>query len=147
MKVILRQNIETLGQIGDLVDVKEGYAVNYLIPRKYAYIALKGNIASLKEEKKHLEKKKHKEIQDAQHLAVQLEPVSVNIQVQVGEEDKLFGTVTTQMIADALAEKGFVIDKRKIDLPEQIKALGIYDVDIKLHASVMGKVKVWVVRE
>jgi large subunit ribosomal protein L9 len=147
MKVILRQNIETLGQMGDLVDVKTGYALNYLIPRKYAYAALKGNIVALEEERKHLNKKKEKEIGEAKKLATELENVSVSISVQVGEEDKIFGTVTNQMIADALAEKGYTIDKRKIELGEQIKSLGIFDVDVKLHASVLGKIKVWVVRE
>ncbi|MBX2976772.1 MAG: 50S ribosomal protein L9 [Ignavibacteriaceae bacterium] len=147
MKVILRQNIESLGQMGDVVDVKEGYALNYLIPRKYAYAALKGNIVALEEERKHLAKKKEKEIEEAKKLAAELEPISVSISVQVGEEDKIFGTVTSQMIADALSEKGFNIDKRKIELGEQIKALGIYDVNIKLHPMVIGKIKVWVVRE
>lgn len=147
MKVILRQNIESLGQMGDVVDVKEGYALNYLIPRKYAYAALKGNIVALEEERKHLAKKKEKEIEEAKKLAAELEPISVSISVQVGEEDKIFGTVTSQMIADALSEKGFSIDKRKIELSEQIKALGIYDVNIKLHPVVIGKIKVWVVRE
>ncbi len=147
MKVILRQNIDKLGQIGDVVEVKNGYALNYLIPRKYAYAALKGNIAALEEEKKALDRKRMKEIKDAEKIAAELDKVSVTIPVQVGEEDKIFGTVTTQMIADALKEKGHEVDKRKIELEEQIKSLGIYSVSIKLHHSVSAKVKVWVVRE
>jgi large subunit ribosomal protein L9 len=147
MKVILRQNFETLGQIGDLVEVKEGFARNFLIPRKIAYVALKGNIKALEEEKKIFLKKKQHEIQTAENLAAELEKISVSIPVQVGEEDKIFGSVTTQMIADSLKEKGFDIDKRKIEIEEPIKSLGIYGISIKVHSSVNAKIKVWVVRE
>lgn len=147
MKVILRQNIETLGQIGDVVEVKAGYARNYLIPRKYAYAALKGNVKALEEEKKNLNMKKQHEMHAAEKLSAEIEKVSVSIPVQVGEEDKIFGAVTTQMIADALKEKGFEIDKRKIEIEEPIKSLGIYSISIKLHPSVNAKIKVWVVRE
>ena len=147
MKVILRQNTEGLGQIGEVVDVKDGYARNFLIPRKLAYAALKGNIKALEEEKKTLSKKREQELASAEALAAELEKVSVTIPVQVGEEDKIFGSVTTQMISDALKEKGHEIDKRKIEIDEPIKALGIYGVSIKLHPSVNAKIKVWVVRE
>jgi large subunit ribosomal protein L9 len=147
MKVILRENIETLGQIGDVIEVKNGFARNYLIPRKFAYAAVEGNIRALEEEKKRLAKKKQQEINAAEHLAVELEKVSVTIPVQVGEEDKIFGTVTTQMIADALKEKGHDIDKRKFEIEEPIKSLGIYGINIKLHQNVSVKIKVWVVRE
>lgn len=147
MKVILRQTIDKLGKIGQIVDVKDGYALNYLIPKGFAYVAVKGNVRALEEEKKIVEKRNQKELKAAETLASELEKVSVTIPVQVGEEDKIFGTVTTQMIADALKEKGFDIDKRKIEMEEQIKTLGIYNVDIKLHPSVSAKIKVWVVRE
>ncbi len=147
MKVILRQNFEPLGQIGDIVEVKKGYALNYLLPRKIAYTALKGNLRALEEEKKTVAKKSEQEFRDAETLAVELEKTSITIPVQVGEEDKIFGTVTTQMIADALNEKSFKIDKRKVELEEQIKTLGIYSVNIKLHPKVGSKIKVWVVRE
>jgi large subunit ribosomal protein L9 len=147
MKVILRQNYESLGQVGDLVEVKEGFARNFLIPRKIAYTALKGNILALEEEKKNIVKKKQQEIHSAETLASAIEKVSVTIPVQVGEEDKIFGSVTTQMIADALKEKGYDIDKRKIDIEEPIKSLGIYGISIKLHPNVSTNIKVWVVRE
>ncbi len=147
MKVILRKNFEQLGQIGDIVDVKNGYARNFLIPRNIAYAAQKGNLKSLEEEKKALEKKKQKEHTAAEKLAAELEKVSVTIPVKVGEEDKIFGTVTNQMIADSLKEKGFDVEKRKIDIPEAIKSLGIYSVNIKLHPNVTAIVKTWVVRE
>ena len=147
MKVILRENIETLGQMGDVVDVKNGYARNYLIPRKFAYAAVEGNVRALEEEKKRFAKKKQQEVNAAERLAAELEKVSVTIPVQVGEEDNIFGTVTTQMIADALKEKGYDIDKRKFDIEEPIKSLGIYGINIKLHQNVSVKIKVWVVRE
>lgn len=147
MKVILRQTIDKLGKIGQIVDVKDGYALNYLIPKGFAYVAVKGNIKTLEEEKKIVEKRNQQELKAAETLASELEKISVTIPVQVGEEDKIFGTVTTQMIADALKEKGHEIDKRKIEMEEQIKTLGIYNVNIKLHPSVNAKIKVWVVRE
>lgn len=147
MKVILRKDIEQLGKVGQLVDVKDGYALNYLIPRGFAYVAVKGNVKAIVEEKKVLEKRELQELKNAQQLASDLEKISVTIPVQVGEEDKIFGTVTSQMIADSLLEKGYEIDKRKIDLDETIKTLGIYTANIKLHPSVNAKIKVWVVRE
>ena len=147
MKIILRQNFEKLGQIGDVVHVKDGYARNFLIPRKIAYTALEGNIRALEEEKKTMAKKSRQEIEAAEKLAAELEKVSVTIPVQVGEEDKIFGSVTTQMIGDALKEKGYEIDKRKIEINEPIKALGIYGISVKLHQNVNANIKVWVVRE
>ena len=147
MKVILRKDIETLGKIGDIIDVKEGYARNFLIPRKIAYNALSGNLKALEDEKKNIARKSEKELYAAEKVSAELEKVSVTIPVQVGEEDKIFGSVTTQMISDALKEKGHEIDKRKIEIDEPIKALGIYGVSIKLHPSVNAKIKVWVVRE
>lgn len=147
MKVILRQNFESLGKIGDVVDVKDGYARNYLLPRGIAYSASKGNIKALNEEKKVVEKRSKQELAAAEQLSAELEKISVTIPVQVGEEDKIFGTVTTQMIADALKEKEYDIDKRKIEIDEPIKSLGIYGVSIKLHPAVSTKIKVWVVRE
>ena len=147
MKVILRQDFENLGKIVEIVDVKGGYARNFLFPRGIAYAALKGNIKALEEEKKTVEKRYQQELKAAEELAAKLEPVSITIPVQVGEEDKIFGTVTTQMIADALTEKGHNIDKRKIEIEEPIKALGIYGVSLKLHPNVSAKIKVWVVRE
>lgn len=147
MKVILRQNFESLGKIGEVVDVKDGYARNFLLPRGIAYAASKGNISALEEEKKIVEKRNKQEFAAAEQLSSELEKISVTIPVQVGEEDKIFGSVTTQMIADALKEKEYDIDKRKIEIEEPIKALGIYGVNIKLHPNVTSKIKVWVVRE
>lgn len=147
MKVILRKNFDQLGKIGDLVEVKNGFARNFLLPRQIAYIATKGNIRALEEEKQQLAKKEVKELESAKQLAAELENVSITIPVKVGEEDKIFGSVTSQNIADALKEKKYDIDRRKIDLEEPIKSLGIYSVNIKLHPEVTTIVKTWVVRE
>ena len=147
MKVILRKDFEALGQIGDIVDVKEGYARNFLIPRKIAYTALTGNLRALEEEKLNLARKSEHELHAAETLAADLEKVSVTIPVQVGEEDKIFGSVTNQMISEALSEKDYEIDKRKIEIEEPIKTLGIYSVNLKLHKNINAKIKVWVVRE
>lgn len=147
MKVILRKNFDQLGKVGDVLTVKDGYARNYLIPRQFAYQATKGNILALEEEKKQILKKEAKELEAAQKFASDLEKVSITVQVKVGEEDKIFGTVTNQMISDSLKEKGFDVEKRKIEITEPIKSLGIYSVSIKIHPSVSATVKTWVVRE
>ncbi len=147
MKVILRKDIEKLGNAGDIVTVKDGYARNYLLPRGLAVPATPGNLRAIEEEKKLAELRANREKRAAEKLAEKLNSVSVTATVSVGEEDKIFGAVTTQMIADLLKEKGYDIDRRKIHLEEPIKALGIYDVPIKLHPEVEAKVKVWVVRE
>ena len=147
MKVILRKNYDQLGKVGDIVDVKDGFANNFLIPRLIAYQAQAGNIRALEEEKKQMAKKQAKELDSAQKISSDLEKLSITIPVKVGEEDKLFGTVTTQMIADAIKEKGFDIDKRKIEITEPIKSLGIYTISVKLHHEVTSNIKTWVVRE
>lgn len=147
MKIILRQNHNKLGNIGEVVDVKDGYARNYLIPRNIAFRATAGNLKALEEEKKSLARREEKAAKEAEKLAAQLASVSLTITMKVGEDDKLFGAVTSQMIADSLVEKGFTIEKRIIELEEPIKTLGIFEVPVKLHSKVAAKVKVWVVRE
>jgi large subunit ribosomal protein L9 len=147
MKIILRQDHAKLGKIGDVVDVKDGFARNFLIPRNIGYQATEGNMRALEEEKKQHVRRQDKEAVRAGKLATELEKTSVTLKMKVGEDERLFGTVTSQMIADALSEKGFSVDKRIIEIEETIKALGIYSVTLKLHPSVETKVKVWVVRE
>jgi large subunit ribosomal protein L9 len=147
MKVILRQDSDKLGKTGDVVEVKDGYARNYLLPRQLAFPASDGSMRALQEERKQADRRATKELRASQHLATELDKVSITLHMKVGEDEKLFGSVTAQMIADALKEKGIDLDKRIIELEEPIKALGIYPVSVKLHPSVTGKVKVWVVRE
>jgi large subunit ribosomal protein L9 len=147
MKVILRKDHEKLGKTGTVVDVKDGYARNFLIPRDLVYPATSGNMRALEEEGRQTERRAQKEQKTSENLAKELEKVSITLQMKVGEDEKLFGAVTSQMIADALKEKQIELDKRLIELEEPIKALGIYDVPVRLHQNVSAKVKVWVVRE
>lgn len=147
MKIILRKDFEKLGKVGDIVEVKDGYARNYLIPKNIAYQATEGNIRALEEEKKQQEYRAKKEERNAQKVASKIESISVTIKAKVGEDDKLFGSITSQSIAEALETQGITIDKRHIELEEPIKALGIYTVSIKLHPKVTAKLKVWIVRE
>lgn len=147
MKVILREDHEKLGNIGDVIQVKPGFARNFLIPRKIAYPARPNFLKMIEEEQRQKEHRKSKEKKVAEELAKSLENVSVTISVSVGEEDKMFGSVTTLDISDALSKQNIEIDRKKIILDEPIKELGIYSVPIKLHSEVEAKIKVWVVKE
>lgn len=147
MKIILRKEHEKLGQVGTVVDVKDGYARNYLIPRGIAFPADASHMRTLEEEKRQHERRASRELHTSQKLAAELEKVSITLKMKVGEDEKLFGSVTSQMIGEALEEKGFTLDKRTIELEEPIKALGIYSVPIRLHQAVTATIKVWVVRE
>ena len=147
MKVILRQDFEKLGEAGKIVNVKDGYGRNFLIPRGIAYIASPHNLHLFEQDKQRLAAKKNREKRIAESLKEKLEGVSVTATLPVGEEDRVFGSVTTQDIADLMAAKGFEIDKRKIYLADPIKALGIYEVPIKLHSEVQAAIKVWVVKQ
>jgi len=147
MKIILKQPIENLGDAGEIVDVKDGYARNYLLPRKAALRATPQNLNVYEQEKKRLATKQSKDKNEAQQLADKLQSVSLTATVAVGEEDKVFGSVTSQHVAELIKAKGFDIDRRKIQMEEPLKALGVYEIPIKLHSEVEAKVKVWVVKE
>jgi large subunit ribosomal protein L9 len=147
MRVILRQDFETLGEAGKILTVKDGYARNFLIPRGIAFEATERNQRLLEQDELRLTAKKNREKKHAETLKTKLDGVSVTAAVPVGEEDRVFGSVTTQDIADMLAAKGFEIDKRKILLDEPIKALGFYEVPVKLHSDVQAVIKVWVVKQ
>ncbi len=147
MKIILREDVERLGERGEIITVKDGYARNYLIPQKLALLATSGNMKMFEEEKKQRDVRGNKTRRLADQLAKKLKSVSITAAVSVGEEDRVFGSVTAQTISNLLKDKGFDIDKKKILLEEPIKALGVYTVSLKLHQDVQGKVKVWVVKE
>ena len=147
MKVILKESVKDLGEMGDLVDVKRGYARNYLIPRGMALEATVRNVRMLEHQKRLVQDKIQKARQGAQGLAERLEAVSVTIAQKVGENDRLYGSVTSMQIAEALAAEGIEIDKKKIVLEEPIKKLGVYTVPVKLHPEVTANLKVWVVEE
>jgi large subunit ribosomal protein L9 len=147
MEVILRQAVENLGHPGDVVTVSNGYARNYLLPRGVAFQATEGNKKRISLEKARLEAAEGQRRSSAEDIAKKLEEVSITFAARVGEEGKLFGSVTTADIADQLAAQGFNIEKRLVDLHEPIKALGVYRVPIKLHADVKPEIKVWVIKQ
>ncbi len=148
MEVILRQAVENVGRPGDVVKVSNGYARNYLLPRGLAYEATPGNLKRIEQEKERLEAAERDRVEQAQKIAQRLEEVSLTFSARVGEEDKLFGSVTAADIVQQLQAQGFPeIEKRQIDLHEPIKSLGVYKVPVRLHAEVKPEVRVWVVKQ
>lgn len=147
MKIILRDDIDTLGKCGDVVTVKDGYARNYLIPRNLAIPATPGNLRSIDEVNRQKQFRDRKRMRQAERLKLALEKVSLTAEVQVGEEDRIFGSVTTSQIAELLKQQNFLVDRRDILLEEPIRSLGVYTVDVKLERDVIAHVKVWVVKK
>ena len=147
MKLILREDVYNLGKSGELVNVKEGYARNYLLPRNLAMLASSANVRQLDHEKKVIELRQAKLKGGALEQAKKLEGVKVSIKRKVGEQDKLFGSVTALDIAEALAAAGHKLDRRLIHLPEPIRAVGDFPVEIRLHREVTAKLNVTVVGE
>jgi large subunit ribosomal protein L9 len=147
MEIILRQAVENLGKPGDVVKVKSGYARNYLLPHGLAYEATPGNLKRIQQERDRLDAAENERRGVAQGLAEKLEQVSLTFSARVGEEGKLFGSVTAADIAQQLEQQGFHLEKRQIDLHEPIKALGVYRVPIRLHADVKPEVRVWVIKQ
>lgn len=147
MKVILRKDLDNLGNMGEVVTVKSGYARNFLIPREFAYMASPGAVKALEVEKKQYAKKRLKEKGDAEILSTALSELQVSIVMKVGEEGKLYGSVTNQMVADELALKGYAIDKKHIIIDEPIRSLGVFSVKVKLFHDVIANLKVWVIGE
>ncbi len=147
MLVILRESIENLGRTGDVVRVADGYARNYLLPRNLVLVANEENQAALNHHKKVLEKKRLAEKGASEEVAKKLGEYSCTIARKVGDKDKLFGSVGPADIAAELTKAGLKIDKRQIQLPDNIKSLGVHSVTVKLQAEVTATVKVWVVKE
>jgi large subunit ribosomal protein L9 len=147
MDVILRQAVENLGHPGDLVKVSQGYARNFLLPRGIAVEATEGNKRRIAQEKARLEAAEAQRRQTASDYASTLEQVSLTFAARVGEEGKLFGSVTAADIAMQLEAQGIQIEKRQIELHEPIKSLGVYRIPIKLHADVKPEIKVWVIKQ
>ena len=145
MKVILREDVPELGAIGDVVDVKDGYGRNYLLPMKLALPADMKSIRQLDHQKRLVDSYKSKVKKDASALADKLSGVSCTIPMLVGEQDKLFGSVTTKDIESALAQEGVHISRKRIVLEEPIKQLGVFTVEVRLHPEISAKLKVWVV--
>ena len=147
MQIILQEDVEKLGNRGQVVEVTEGYARNFLLPRKLALEASPGNMKRLEKMRAAFAKKEAIEKGDAQKLAELLASVSLEVARKSGESDQLFGSVTTADISDALAAQGYTIDKRKIQLAEPIKLIGNFEIPIKLHREVVANVKLAVKKE
>jgi large subunit ribosomal protein L9 len=147
MEVILREDVKSLGNAGDLVRVKPGYARNFLLPKGFAYQATPGNKKRIEAEAKARNTRLAADKVDAEALATQLSAVAITLARKAGEGDRLFGSITAQDIADALAEAGHAVDKRKIDLESPVKSIGEHVVPIKLHPEVVAELHVTVVPE
>lgn len=147
MKVILKEDVKSIGGMGQIVDVSNGFARNYLVPRGLAVEANLKNIRSLEHEKKVIQEKARKVKNSVQDLANRLANMNVVIKTKAGEEGKLFGSVTTMDIAEQLKNQGIEIDKKKISLDEPIKRLGTYAVNLRLHSEITAQVNIQVIEE
>ena len=147
MEIILREHVDNLGKRGEIVKVADGYARNYLLPRKLALPATDGNKKHVERERRKMEVREAGEKSQSEAIAARLANVEITIARRVGETDQLYGSVTTADIADYLKTKGFDIDRRKLILPEPIKTIGEHDVPLKLHREVTAPLKVHVVKE
>jgi large subunit ribosomal protein L9 len=147
MKLILRQNVNKLGDAGEIVDVKPGYGRNYLIPQGKAVMATEGALKQRRRMQEKAERRAERTVQDAREMAERLENISVTISVQAGEEDRIHGSVTTRDIADALAERDIDIDRKNITIDQEIHTLGEYTATVDLIAELKPQIKVWVVKK
>lgn len=147
MEIILNQDVDKLGKAGAVVNVKEGFARNFLIPNKLAMPANSANLKKLEQERQKKVAEFQKTKKEFEQLKTKLDSLSLTIPALIHEEDKLFGSISSQDIAQALKDEGFEIDKNSIYLEEPIKSLGIYEIPIKLHPEVSTKIKVWIVKK
>jgi len=145
MKVVLIEDVKALGKKGDVVEVSEGYARNFLLAKKHAVEATPANLNTLKLQKANAERIAAEQLAEAKEMAAKLDSVSVTVSIKSGENGKAFGSVSSKEIAEALARQGVEVDKKKIVLPDPIKEFGKYDIKVKLHKDVQGTVKVNVV--
>ncbi len=146
MKVILKDDIKSIGKAWEVVDVKDGFARNYLIPNKLAMLATAENLKVIEAEKKRRDIQKAKEKENALLVVTKLAGISCTIQASVGEEDKIYGSVTSDDIAKALLSEGIKVDKKQISVPDSVNKLGEYEAKIKLHPEVTADLKFWVVK-
>jgi len=147
MKVILTHDVPNLGSIGEIVQVKDGYARNYLLPRSLAAVANEANKAQLDHQRRVLEKRREKALAAARLVAQQIEKVSVTVVKQVGEDERIFGSVTTGELEELLKSEGIDVSKKEISLLEEVKKVGVYAAQVKLHKDIVAKFKVWVVAQ
>ena len=147
MQIVLKEDIEKLGRRGEVVKVADGYARNYLLPLGKALLATPGNMKVIEREKRRYVARLTKDREDNEALASRIRALSLTLVRKVGESDMLYGSVTSSDIAEGLEKEGIVVDKRRVQLVDPIKSLGIYQVPIRLHPEVTAEVKIWVVKE
>lgn len=147
MKILLKKDIKTLGKIGEVVDVANGYARNYLLPKKFATIVTKGNIEQINFQRIKSEEKLKEELKKLQDLADEISNISYTITVKTNKEGKLFGSVTANHIAKAISEKGYEVDENMVILESPIKKCDLYNVNIMLHPDVKAQCRIWIVSE
>jgi len=147
MKVILNQTIDNLGGEGEILIVKDGYARNYLIPKGWAKQATKINIVTTQKDIENKQKKDAKTRDNLEALGKQLDKLSLKIELKAGDEGRLFGSITSQMIVDAITEKGYTVNKKEIEIPDSINQVGKYFIDVKLGHGYSGRIKLKVVSE
>lgn len=147
MKVILQENVEGLGYLGDVLTVAKGYARNYLLPRKKAVVAEERQVKQLQHVKRQTDQKAQKELEALGETGKKLAKISLTFEVQTGKDDKLFGSVTSKDVAEKLAAQGVEVDRRKILLPQPLKELGTFSVAVKLHRDVVPKIHVTLVKK
>ena len=146
-EIILRESVENLGEAGDVVDVKPGYARNYLIPHGKAFQATEGNLERLRQERRRDERAEERVREKAAALGRELDGRSLTFRMRAAEEGKLFGSVSVQDVVDRLAEDGLEVDRQDVELEDPIKELGVYNVAVDLHPDVRPEMKIWVVAE
>lgn len=147
MRLILNQNVDSLGAIGEIVKVKAGYARNYLLPRGLASVANEGNEKALKHQLKVLDKKKAEILAEAKKAAAAIEKTSVTVTKQVGEDERIFGSVTTAELEELLLAEGLKVNRKDIKLDEEVRKVGVYGATVRVHPEVDAKFKVWVVAQ
>jgi len=147
MKVILREDVPEVGQAGEKVEVKSGFGRNYLFPRNLAIPATKANLRAIDEVRKQKELREKKRRRKAEVIKDKIEMLSLSIEVLVGEEDKLYGSVTNADIAELMKEEGVIVDKRAIELEDPIKVLGVYTVPVKIDKAVTAELRLWVIKK
>lgn len=147
MRLILKEDVPSLGTIGTIVSVKDGYARNYLLPRDLAVPANESNKKQLEHQKRVLAARREKVLAEVKGLATKIEKISVEVAKQVGEDERIFGSVTAAELAELIEGKGFKISKKDIKMPEEIKKVGVYTAEVRLHSEVTAKLKFWVVSQ
>jgi len=146
MKVILKEDVKGLGKLGEIVEVSNGYSRNFLLPQKKAVEATAHNIKTVEHKKKELEEKMKQNLHEVEALSKKMSELSVTVARQVGEGEKMFGSVTNADIAEAIGKEGITVDKHQIILEKPIKELGLFHIPVKLHPEISAEIKVWIVK-